>query len=105
MKVKIATAAILAILAGCGMWYSDNEKSDEGYQGEVESNAFVLVKPVVQDECASCHNGVTHPLNLQVEANYAQDKVKAKIESNAMPPPPRKLKPEDKALLLSYFAQ
>lgn len=95
---KISIFFLVAFLfTACG--YDDKKKSE----AQVETAAYKSIKGEISEFCHKCHNGEKHPLNLLIEKNFNQEKVKNKIANNAMPPPPAALAVDVKAKFLDYF--
>lgn len=63
---------------------------------------WVEIKPLVENHCVNCHNGVKHPLNLSTETAFRNSNSRARIENDTMPKD-GKLDGVTKAKLLSYF--
>ena len=63
------------------------------------------VKTKVAGNCGNCHNGIVQPLNLNSAATFKQAKVLKRINEGSMPPAPRTLNGDDKALLVKYLSQ
>jgi uncharacterized membrane protein len=92
---------VLALVSvGCGGGYESTSSP-----GPVNDPEYESVRAIVDANCGTCHNGSTHPLKLQSSADFKQAKVKARIESGSMPPPPRSLNASDKSQLLGYLSR
>lgn len=62
---------------------------------------FAAVAPIIQANCAKCHNGVK--VFAFTEATFKQTKAKDELTSGDMPPPPATISASDKAALLAYL--
>lgn len=84
------------LFTGCGV------EKDQPTTISGPKSSWAEIKPIVDRECARCHNGVKHPLTLSTESSFKSSKAKVRIENGSMPPD-RTLPAADKKSLLSYF--
>ncbi len=104
--LKLLSVCVLAYWCiSCGGDTKVYEQAPSKPAPPAPSAAWLAVKADVDANCAKCHNGSGHPLDLRTEANFRLPKVKARIEAGTMPPAPTKLDPVVRDGMLAFLAK
>lgn len=90
-------AAFVISMTSCGS--SDSGKS---YYPPNDPEWEQKVSPVVQRDCGPCHDGKNQPKFVSGQ-QFKLSAARAKIEAGQMPPPPKTVSDQDRAILLGYL--
>lgn len=97
MLKTLSAAVLLTFAVACG----SGGPSDSGSPAPADPE-FAKVEPIIQKNCAGCHNGSLEPV-LTPGATFKASTAKRRLQAGSMPPAPRKISDGDKAALLGYL--
>lgn len=100
--VSLMILLVVLMLPACGV-ESKSKDPEPPTKPPVADKAWDELKPLVQENCGSCHNGTVHPLKFDTGAKFKASKSRAKLEARLMPPPPRTISEDAKQKMLQYL--